>query len=90
MSIVGAFYRRRFPAVVNCWFCNENTKISYDDLNQWTCSKCEQYNGFSEVRFHQFTNSFPSFIRSVAIKTFSFFCDIRMVTTTVIFLHNGV
>lgn len=44
-------YRRRFPATVNCWFCNENTKIPYDDLNKWTCKKCEQYNGFTEVVF---------------------------------------
>lgn len=41
--------RRRFPATVNCWFCNENSKVAYDDLNKWTCPKCEQYNGFSEV-----------------------------------------
>ncbi|XP_055317777.1 uncharacterized protein LOC129576561 [Sitodiplosis mosellana] len=40
--------RRRFPATVNCWFCNENSKVPYDDLNKWTCPKCEQYNGFSE------------------------------------------
>lgn len=41
--------RRRFPATVNCWFCNENSRVPYDDINKFTCPKCEQYNGFTEV-----------------------------------------
>lgn len=41
-------FRRRFAARVNCWFCNENTWVPYDDRNQWNCPKCEQYNGFTK------------------------------------------
>ncbi|XP_037931855.1 uncharacterized protein LOC119666646 [Teleopsis dalmanni] len=33
---------------VNCWFCNENTKVLYVESNSWTCPKCEQYNGFNK------------------------------------------
>ncbi|XP_031626519.1 uncharacterized protein LOC116342869 [Contarinia nasturtii] len=40
--------RRRFPVTVNCWFCNEDSRVPYDDLNKFTCPKCEQYNGFAE------------------------------------------
>ncbi|XP_049778276.1 uncharacterized protein LOC126175497 [Schistocerca cancellata] len=39
--------RPRFPSLVNCWFCNTNTKIPYEKRNEWTCPFCEQYNGFS-------------------------------------------
>lgn len=42
--------RRNFPASVNCWFCNVNTKVPYEDSNSWTCPACEQYNGFTAVR----------------------------------------
>ncbi|KAL0100937.1 hypothetical protein PUN28_019370 [Cardiocondyla obscurior] len=44
------FYRlrARWPVKVNCWFCNENTKIWRQHLNWWLCPWCEQYNGFSK------------------------------------------
>lgn len=42
------YYRRKFPATVNCWFCNVNTRVPYDDKNAWTCPTCEQYNGFTD------------------------------------------
>ncbi|EFN71895.1 Transmembrane protein 201 [Camponotus floridanus] len=38
----------RWPVNVNCWFCNNNSKIWKEDLNWWLCSWCEQYNGFSK------------------------------------------
>ncbi|XP_012222704.1 uncharacterized protein [Linepithema humile] len=38
--------KSRWPVKVNCWFCNENTKIHRQDLDWWLCSWCEQYNGF--------------------------------------------
>lgn len=41
--------RRVFPATVNCWFCNVNSKVPYVNSNCWTCSSCEQYNGFTTV-----------------------------------------
>ena len=38
----------RWPVKVNCWFCNNNTKIWRQQLNWWLCPHCEQYNGFSK------------------------------------------
>jgi len=52
-----AFRRARWPVKVNCWFCNENTKISRKHLNWWLCPWCVQYNGFSKVNY-----SLPAFI----------------------------
>lgn len=42
-------YRRKFPIVINCWFCQANCKVPYDNLNSFICYACEQYNGFKEV-----------------------------------------
>uniref|UniRef100_A0A182J7H0 Ima1 N-terminal domain-containing protein n=1 Tax=Anopheles atroparvus TaxID=41427 RepID=A0A182J7H0_ANOAO len=39
--------RRRFPAKVNCWFCNTDTRVPYDQLNAFVCPTCRQYNGFT-------------------------------------------
>lgn len=33
---------------VNCWFCNQNTRVIFYKLNSWHCSHCEQYNGFKK------------------------------------------
>ncbi|KAL2720037.1 uncharacterized protein V1478_010303 [Vespula squamosa] len=38
----------RWPMKVNCWFCNNNTKIRRQELEWWLCPSCEQFNGFSE------------------------------------------
>ncbi|XP_050461598.1 uncharacterized protein LOC126856789 [Cataglyphis hispanica] len=38
----------RWPIMVNCWFCNENSKIWRQHLNWWLCPWCEQHNGFSK------------------------------------------
>ncbi|XP_056129950.1 transmembrane protein 201 isoform X2 [Lampris incognitus] len=35
-------------AHVNCWFCNQNTVVPYDNRNCWDCPNCDQYNGFQE------------------------------------------
>lgn len=40
--------RKRFPVRVNCWFCNTNSKVPYNDSNSWVCVNCTQYNGFTE------------------------------------------
>ncbi|ALC49648.1 CG7744 [Drosophila busckii] len=40
--------RCRYPAKVNCWFCNKDTQVAYTERNSWTCSDCEQYNGFKK------------------------------------------
>ncbi|XP_023176403.2 uncharacterized protein LOC111603158 [Drosophila hydei] len=39
--------RSRFNTTVNCWFCNNNTRVPYGERNSWTCPSCEQYNGFN-------------------------------------------
>ncbi|XP_061393793.1 uncharacterized protein LOC133329321 [Musca vetustissima] len=40
--------RSRFSITVNCWFCNQNTKVPYLESNSWVCPSCEQYNGFDK------------------------------------------
>ncbi|GJQ71481.1 hypothetical protein Trydic_g11198 [Trypoxylus dichotomus] len=40
--------RRRLSVSVNCWFCNEWTKVRYDNYNSFVCPKCLQYNGFDQ------------------------------------------
>ncbi|XP_043644400.1 uncharacterized protein LOC122614013 [Drosophila teissieri] len=40
--------RSRYDARVNCWFCNGNARVPYQDRNSWTCPSCEQYNGFTK------------------------------------------
>lgn len=42
------FLRSLFPKLVNCWFCNKNFRIKYEQINKWTCPDCGQYNGFNE------------------------------------------
>ncbi|CAL8106584.1 unnamed protein product [Orchesella dallaii] len=39
--------RYSIPTRVNCWFCNNNTKVSYPLRETWTCPTCHQYNGFT-------------------------------------------
>lgn len=40
--------RSNFDVNVNCWFCNQNTRVPYLESNSWTCPHCEQYNGFTK------------------------------------------
>ncbi|XP_053998548.1 uncharacterized protein LOC128887093 [Hylaeus anthracinus] len=50
VTIVTVFQKLKFrwPVKVNCWFCNNDTKIWRQQLNWWLCPHCEQYNGFSK------------------------------------------
>lgn len=32
---------------VNCWFCNQNSSVPYENYNSFVCKKCDQYNGFT-------------------------------------------
>ena len=36
-----------FSIVVNCWFCNQDVSVRYDERNTFTCPSCFQYNGFT-------------------------------------------
>ncbi|XP_014612368.1 PREDICTED: uncharacterized protein LOC106791325 isoform X1 [Polistes canadensis] len=38
----------RWPIKVNCWFCNNNTKVRREKIDWWLCPSCEQFNGFSK------------------------------------------
>ncbi|XP_045606634.2 uncharacterized protein [Procambarus clarkii] len=40
--------RQRFPVKVNCWFCNNDTKVEFRYQEGWICPSCQQYNGFNE------------------------------------------
>nr|CAD7257977.1 unnamed protein product [Timema shepardi] len=44
----GEFCRRRLKVCVNCWYCNENTTVPYENVNCFECPHCDQYNGFSD------------------------------------------
>ncbi|CAG9760613.1 unnamed protein product [Ceutorhynchus assimilis] len=33
---------------VNCWFCNQNSKMLYSERNCFVCPLCCQYNGFTK------------------------------------------
>ncbi|CAG2060680.1 unnamed protein product [Timema podura] len=41
-------FRRRLRVRVNCWYCNENTTVPYENVNCFECPHCDQYNGFSD------------------------------------------
>ncbi|XP_014673159.1 PREDICTED: transmembrane protein 201-like [Priapulus caudatus] len=38
----------RLSVKVNCWFCNHDSFVPYSNRNCFTCSICEQYNGFTQ------------------------------------------
>ncbi|KAM3718784.1 Transmembrane protein [Dirofilaria immitis] len=40
--------RPLWKVMVNCWFCNENIRVSYCSQKAFICPKCGQYNGFKE------------------------------------------
>ncbi|VDM73510.1 unnamed protein product, partial [Strongylus vulgaris] len=39
-------FRSHIPTKVNCWFCQHDQRVPYDQRNSFICSSCEQYNGF--------------------------------------------
>uniref|UniRef100_A0A224XHI5 Putative conserved plasma membrane protein n=1 Tax=Panstrongylus lignarius TaxID=156445 RepID=A0A224XHI5_9HEMI len=40
--------RNNIPKSVQCWFCHAKTKVEYRFANNWYCSNCNQYNGFTK------------------------------------------
>ncbi|VDO19437.1 unnamed protein product [Heligmosomoides polygyrus] len=40
--------RKRMHVKVNCWFCQHDQIVPYEQRNSFMCSSCEQYNGFNE------------------------------------------
>ena len=47
LYVLNQVAKRFFPVTVNCWFCNQDTKVEFQDRNRWNCPYCEQYNGFN-------------------------------------------
>ncbi|EYC02618.1 hypothetical protein Y032_0099g3208 [Ancylostoma ceylanicum] len=46
VPVVYTSLRNYFPAKVNCWFCQHDQRVPYNQRNSFICSSCEQYNGF--------------------------------------------
>lgn len=62
------YIRKFYPIYVNCWFCNINFKVAFEDRFEYICIECGQFNGFKEVRTKLYILSFYSF--SCEKKTF--------------------
>lgn len=43
------YVRKFYPITVNCWFCNTNFKVAFEDRFEFTCISCGQFNGFKEA-----------------------------------------
>lgn len=43
-------FRKYTYVTANCWFCNLNSKILFEEKNNWYCIHCKQFNGFNKVR----------------------------------------
>uniref|UniRef100_F1L404 Transmembrane protein 201 n=1 Tax=Ascaris suum TaxID=6253 RepID=F1L404_ASCSU len=51
VAFIYFFYRILRPLIkvtVNCWFCNENSRVSFNERHSFVCPRCGQYNGFTE------------------------------------------
>ncbi|CAI6346746.1 unnamed protein product [Macrosiphum euphorbiae] len=42
------YVRKFYPIYVNCWFCNANFKVAFEDRFEFLCIECGQFNGFKE------------------------------------------
>ncbi|XP_050539549.1 uncharacterized protein LOC126904505 isoform X2 [Daktulosphaira vitifoliae] len=42
------YVRKFYPITVNCWFCNSNFSVPYENKSEFTCSQCGQFNGFKD------------------------------------------
>lgn len=91
LFILNLFCRRKFPITVNCWFCNENTKVPYTQSNSWTCPSCEQYNGFTAVNKQINTKKIFFHFQLEGEISYRFYCLCgRMAIIIVIFQANAV
>jgi len=43
------YVRKFYPIYVNCWFCNANFKVAFEDRFEYSCIECGQFNGFKEA-----------------------------------------
>ena len=56
-------FRPKFNVRVNCWFCNVNQWVPYQQKNSFMCKKCDQYNGFDK------DGDYNKFIASQRVET---------------------
>lgn len=42
------YVRKFYPIYVNCWFCNANFKVPFEDRLEYSCIECGQFNGFKK------------------------------------------
>ncbi|XP_027836184.1 uncharacterized protein LOC114118947 isoform X2 [Aphis gossypii] len=42
------YVRKFYPIYVNCWFCNANFKVAFEDRLEYSCIECGQFNGFKK------------------------------------------
>ncbi|KAJ1373979.1 hypothetical protein KIN20_036555 [Parelaphostrongylus tenuis] len=40
--------RKHVYTKVNCWFCQHDQRVPFEQRNSFVCASCEQYNGFDE------------------------------------------
>lgn len=40
--------RKYLYTKVNCWFCQHDQRVPFEQRNSFVCASCEQYNGFDE------------------------------------------
>lgn len=43
------YIRKFYPIWVNCWFCNADFKVAYENQFEYTCIECGQFNGFKKA-----------------------------------------
>lgn len=43
------YVRKFYPIRVNCWFCNADFKVAFEDRFEYTCIECGQFNGFKKA-----------------------------------------
>ncbi|VDM61020.1 unnamed protein product [Angiostrongylus costaricensis] len=64
--------RKHLYTKVNCWFCQHDQRVPFEQRNSFTCASCEQYNGFDESG--DYNRKIPGQHCAVALKPTRRFC----------------
>ena len=50
LSVVAVYkwIRPKLTVAVNCWFCQSDFRVPFQQRNSFTCPGCDQYNGFTK------------------------------------------
>uniref|UniRef100_A0A0K0DG79 Ima1_N domain-containing protein n=1 Tax=Angiostrongylus cantonensis TaxID=6313 RepID=A0A0K0DG79_ANGCA len=68
--------RYHFYTKVNCWFCQHDQRVPFEQQNSFICASCEQYNGFDESG--GYNRKIPGQHCVVAVKPTRRFCTSNM------------